>query len=449
VATTGGDPSPKAARSEVFGWAMFDFANSSYTTVIITVCYAVVFPRLIVGDGPDYRTGNLLWSVALSVANLLVVFTLPLLGAIMDQVGHRKHFLLASSVLTCVATAGLFFAGPGDVALAMGLVVLSSYGFALGESFVASFLPDLAPPEALGRISGMAWGLGYVGGLGSTALVLFGLGPAELDNMSMQRWIGPITAAWFAIAALPTFLLLRDRSVPRGPLERGAIRASLQQLKRTATELARYRDLATFLLSYLFAMAGLSIVISFAFIYGDQVIGWSNGTKAAMFLVTQVTATVGALGFGYLQPRLGDKPTYGLTLLVWLASVGLIWATPQVGSTLRALTGASIGDEQVFLGVGALAGLCLGATQSSSRTLIALFSPPDKVGEFFGLWGVFGKLAAVVGLLSLGALQAWIGLQTGVLVTGLFFLVALGVLAGVDAERGRRTATQPTEPPRP
>ena len=433
-------PYDDVGRREVFGWAMYDFANSSYTTVIITVCYSVVFPRLIVGDGPDYRMGNLLWSIALSASNLLVVLTLPVLGAVMDQVGRRKGFLAASTVLTATATAGLALAGPGDVALAMGLVIVSAYGFALGESFIASFLPDLGAPDDLGRISGMAWGLGYVGGLMSTAIVLFGLGPAELDNMARQRWIGPITAAWFVLAALPTFLLLRDRAQPRGELGADVLRASVRQLVQTARELSHYRDLATFLVSYLFAMAGLSIVISFAFIYGDQVIGWSNGTKAGMFVITQITATAGALGFGWLQPRLGDKPTYAITLVIWLASVVLIWATPRVAELARALSGADLGDEHVFLGVGALAGLCIGATQSASRTLIALFSPPDKVGEFFGLWGVFGKLAAVVGLLSLGALQSMMGLVDGVLITGVFFLVALAVLVGVDAERGRRAA---------
>jgi len=437
----GGDaPADEASRAEVFGWAMYDFANSSYTTVIITVCYSVVFPRLIVGDAPDYRLGNLLWSVALSISNLLVVFTLPVLGAIMDQVGHRKAFLLASTVLTAAATAALALAGPGDVVLAMVLVVIGAYGFALGESFIASFLPDLGDPEDLGRISGMAWGLGYVGGLMSTALVLFGLGPAELDNMARQRWIGPLTAGWFVLASLPTFLLLRDRSTGEGTVDLRAIRHGVAQLLGTARTLARYRDLATFLVSYLFAMAGLSIVISFAFIYGDQVIGWSNSTKAGMFVVTQVTATAGALGFGWLQPRIGDKLTYALTLFVWLLSVALIWATPRLSATARELIDPAIGDEHVFLGVGALAGLCIGATQSSSRTLIALFAPADKVGEFFGLWGVFGKLAAVVGLLSLGALQSVLGLQNGVLVTGVFFLAALAILVGVDAQRGRQAA---------
>ncbi len=429
----------RAPARVIFGWAMFDFANSAYTTVIITVCYSVVFPKLIVGDAPTYELGNLLWSVALSIANLLVVFSLPVLGAMTDAVGHRKRFLAASTIVTAAATAGLYFAGPGDVALAMLLVVIGSYGFAVGESFIASFLPDLGPPESLGRISGLAWGLGYVGGLGCTAIVLGGLGPVTLDNMAAQRWIGPITAAWFLAAAIPTFVWLPDARVGQGRREGTWIGAGFRQLRATAGELRRFRDLAVFLASYLFAMAGLSIVVSFAFIYGDQIVGWSNATKGLMFVLTQITASLGALGFGWLQSRWGDKLTYALTLVIWLVAAGLIWATPTVGALLRGVW-PSLLDEHVFLGVGALAGMCMGATQSASRTMVALFCPSDRVGEFFGLWGVFGKLAAVVGLLSLGVLQAVFGLANGVLVTGLFFAASLVILAGVDVDRGRRAA---------
>ena len=367
------------------------------------------------------------------------MLTLPFLGAWMDTIGHRKRFLAASTLLTAAATAGLFAAGPGDVGLAVALVGISAYGFALGESFIASFLPDLGPPESLGRISGLAWGLGYIGGLGCTAIVLAGLGPATLDNLPAQRWIGPVTAAWFLLASIPTFVLLRDRAEPR-PGRRGGWRSGVDPLVATLRDLPRYRDLATFLVSYLFAMAGLSIVVSFAFIYGDQVIGWSDATKAAMFVITQLTASVGALAFGVLQSRWGDKPTYAATLGVWLGAVLMIWLTPDVGRWLRG-AGVTVGDEHVFLAVGALAGVCLGATQSASRTLVALFAPAGKVGEFFGLWGVFGKLAAVIGLMSLGALQAVFGLADGVLVTVVFFAVALGVLAAVDVRRGRAAAS--------
>jgi MFS transporter, UMF1 family len=429
-----------APWSERFGWAMFDFANSSYTTVIVTVYYAVVFPKIVVGDGPEYRLGNALWSLTLSISYGLVVLTMPVLGALMDQVGHRKRFLLASTLLTAMATALLGLAGPGWIGLAMLLVIVGNYGFSIGESFVASFLPDLGPPEALGRISGFAWGLGYLGGLGSTALVLYGVvGPPRADN-PLVGWAGPVTALWFLLAAVPTFVLLKDRAVPRRlPPDTSPWAAGFARVIGTFREIRRFRDLLVFLIAHTFSMAGLSIVISFAFIYGDQVIRWSEATQGQMFVVTQLTAALGALAFGWLQRPLGDKPTYLLTLVVWIGSVALIRFTPELGAALRA-SGSTLADEQLFLGVGAIAGLCIGSTQSAARTLVALLSPADRVGEFFGLWGMFGKFAAIVGLMALGLLQALVGLRSAIVLTGVFFLLGLVVTGLVDLDRGRAAA---------
>ncbi|MEZ4239967.1 MAG: MFS transporter [Myxococcota bacterium] len=421
---------------ELFGWAMYDFANSSYTTVIVTVYYAVVFPKVIVGDAPDFRLGNLLWSVALSSSYLLTALTLPLLGAWMDRTGQRKRFLLASTVLTVLATAALGLTGPGTVALAMIAVVVSNYGFSVGESFVAAFLPDLGPPERLGRISGMAWGLGYLGGLGSTLLVLGGLGVVTPDN-PLVRWAGPITALWFAVAAIPTFLWVRDRAAPK-PLPPGsnAWTAGLVTLLDTARHLPRYRDLMVFLGSHLFAMAGLSIVVSFAFVYGDQVIHWSVPLQGGMFVLTQLSAALGALGFGWFQGRIGDLRTYAVTLVLWCLAVALLRLTGPVAAAIP-----GVEEAHVLLLVGALAGACMGATQSAARTIVALLSPPERVGEFFGLWGTFGKLAAVFGLLSLGGLQAALGLKDAILLCGVFFAIGLAILLGVDVDRGRKAAT--------
>lgn len=413
---------PLAPRKELFGWAMFDFANSAYTTVIVTVVYSVVFPKLIVGDGPEYRQGNLLWSVALSISYALVVLTAPVLGAVMDYAGHRKRWLFASWISTVVATAALWFATPEHVWLAMLLLVVSNYGFSVGESFSSSFLPELGPPETLGRISGAAWGLGYFGGLVSTAAVIFGLGPQTAENFDRLRLIGPVTAAFFFVGAIPTFLLLKERAVPK-PLPEGETWFSVgfSQLRITLGELRSLRDLMIFFVSFFFAMAGLSIVIAFAFIYGDQVIQWSPTSQTLMFVITQITAALGALGFGYLQARIGDMRTYGLTLLIWTATVGMIAFAVPIASAV------GLPAERFFLIVGCFAGGCLGATQSAARTIVAVMALPDKVGEFFGVWGLFGKLASIVGLLALGVLQTALGLENAILVCGAFFLAAFFV----------------------
>ncbi|PKN43954.1 MAG: MFS transporter [Deltaproteobacteria bacterium HGW-Deltaproteobacteria-17] len=431
---------PRSTTRERFGWAMYDFANSSYTTVIITVVFSVLFPRLIVGDGPDFRQGNLLWSVALSVSYLITIVLAPLLGAIMDHTAAKKRFLLGSTVLTVAATAALALVSPGDVVLCMALLIASNVGFSLGEAFIAAFLPHLGEPEELGRISGTAWALGYFGGLLATAIVLFGLGPQTLENFPALRWVGPITAAFFGLASIPTFLWLREHGAPRPlPPGRSLAGVGLSRLRDTVRAMGAYRDLGILFLSFLFAYAGLSIVISFAFIYGDQVIRWTPGEQTLMFLLTQLSAAAGAFAFGHLQERLGAKTTYVSTLVLWVVTILLIAGTPDLAAWLNA-RGIPVDAAGLFLVAGTVAGLGLGATQSSCRAMVGLFSPESKSGEFFGLWSLTGRVASIAGLLGLGWLQLALGLRSAVLLCAAFFVVAIVIAMFLQVDRGRAAA---------
>lgn len=426
---------------------MFDLANQAYTTLIITVVFGVVFTRVIVGDGPDYHLGNLLWSVSLAVSYALVIFVAPICGAIMDHGAVKKRFLFASYLLTVTATACLYFVTPGQIVPAMTLIIISNFGYAVGESFIAGFLPSLGPPEKLGRISGFGWALGYVGGLLATGFVLLGLGGIAEDNFANLRFVGPLAALFFLVGAIPTFLWLREPELPadlsglRPVLPRtSSLRIGYQRVAWTLTRLGRFRDLGFFLGSLFFAMAGLSIIISFAFIYGDQIIRWEPLYQMLMFVLTQITAAVGAFLFGLLQDRIGAQRTYNLTLLLWIAAVALIAATPQLTAVINRTAGLFLEPQQVFLGAGCLAGFGLGSLQSSARALVGRMSPLGKAAEFFGFWGMTVKLAAIFGILGLGVLQVWFGLQLSVLLCLVFFVAALGVSLFVNEKRGELAA---------
>ncbi|MEQ8213328.1 MAG: MFS transporter [Smithellaceae bacterium] len=435
----------RASRRELLGWAMFDFANSSYTTVIITVVFCIIFPRIVVGDGPEYRLGNLLWSTSLSISYLVVLLSAPVLGAIMDYTGSKKKFLFGSYLLTVIATAALFFVGPGSIALGMFLVVLSNIGFSYSESFVSSFLPDLGPPEDLGKISGYAWSLGYFGGLISTAIVIFGLnaGVYTLENFSNLRLVGPVTGLFFLLAAIPTFLWVKERTVHRPlPVNESYFAIGINRIKKTFLDLRDYEDLVILLASFFFAYAGLSIVIAFTFIYGDQVVKWSRLTQMLMFILTQFTAAGGALLFGIIQDKWRAKQTFISTLVLWIISVSLIYGVVDVTAFLNSLTGSSLKAEHVFLVVGCIAGLGLGSTQSACRAMVGLFSPNTKSGEFFGLWSFTGRLSSIVGLMGLGLLQVIFGLQKAILVCSIFFFIAVVIVLFVDEERGRAGARE-------
>lgn len=436
-------PTPRASRKEIFGWAMFDFANQGYTLLIVTVIFGDLFTRVIVGDAHnDYRLGNFLWSLALSLGYLLVVLTAPVLGAIMDFAAARKRFLFASYLATVLATAALYFVAPGYAWLGVMLIVLSNYAYSIGESFIAAFLPELGPAEDLGKISGFGWALGYVGGLVATAFALVFLGEVSAENFERVRWVGPFAAGFFLLAAIPTFLWLRERGRPRRlPGTGGYLVLGWRRVRGTVLGLARHRDLAWLLGSIFFSMCGIYIIIAFTFIYGAQVVGWDEPVRVLMFVVVQVTATVGAFAFGFVQDRIGAKFTYAMTLLMWVAAVVLVYATPTIAELGQTMLGQPWQAQYVFLVVGVLAGTCLGSTQSAGRALVGMLAPRAKAAELFGFWGLVSKAAAIVGLLGLGLLQAWLGLRTAILFCALLFLLAWAVLLAVDVARGRRAAT--------
>lgn len=435
----------RASRKELLGWAMFDFANSSYTTVIITVVFCIIFPKLIVGDGPEYRLGNLLWSASISASYLMVLLTAPLLGAIMDYTGSKKKFLFGSCLLTVLATAALYFVEPGGILPGMLLIILSNIGFSYSESFVSSFLPGLGPAEDMGKISGYAWGLGYFGGLTSTAIVIFGLGAGvyTIENFPNLRLVGPVTGLFFLVAAIPTFLWVKERSIPRTlPPGESYFAVGLKRLKKTFRDVRDYKDLMVLLASFFFAYAGLSIVIAFAFIYGDQVVKWSGKTQILMFVITQFTAAAGAFLFGIIQDKWRAKRTFIMTLILWVAAVSLIYGVASVTAFVNSVLGASLKQEHVFLVIGSIAGLGLGSTQSACRAMVGLFSPDTKAGEFFGLWSLTSRLSAIMGLMGLGILQTLFGLQKAVLVCSAFFFIAVIIVLFVDEERGKTVARE-------
>lgn len=431
-----------APAKEIVGWAMFDFANQAYTLLIITVIFGDLFTRVIVGDAPDYRLGNLLWSLALAASYLMVVVAAPVAGAVMDFQRSRKRFLFISYVATVITTAMLYFATPGFWWLAMVLIIASNFAYAIGESFIASFLPGLGPSKSLGWISGFGWGVGYVGGLVATAFALAFLGEVSLDNFETIRWVGPFAAGFFLIAAIPTFLFVKERGrAQRLPPGESLVRMGFARVRSTLRDMGQFRDLSTLMVSIFFTMAGISIIISFAFIYGAQVIGWDENVRVLMFVTVQVTATVGAIGFGFIQSHFGAKRTYMCTLVLWMLAILAIWQTPSLTRLAQQTLGVAWEAQYVFLFAGVLSGLSLGSSQSAGRALVGILSPRSKASEMFGFWGLASKLAAVFGLVGLGLIQAVLGLANAIVFCLLLFVAGLVAVWRLDEARGQTVAS--------
>jgi UMF1 family MFS transporter len=421
---------PGVRRREVAAWAMFDFANSGYTTVVITAVYNAFFVGVVAGGAP---WATFAWTAALAVANAVVLLTAPGIGAYADLRACKKRLLVWTTLGCVLATAALAWTGPGTLALAVALVIVSNACFGTGENLVAAFLPEIGRPEALGKISGWGWSLGYVGGLLALGLCLAWIALAGQRGVPASEAVPGtlvITAALFAVASLPTFLLLRERATPQTPeASGGGARAAVSRFVDTLTHARRYRDLARFLVCVVFYQAGVSTVIAIAAIYAAVAFGFTTAETIQLVLVVNITAALGAFAFGQVQDRLGHVRTIAATLLVWIATALLAYF-----ATTRPL----------FWVVANMAGLALGASQSAGRALVGYLSPEDRRAEFFGLWGLAVKLSQIIGPLTYG-LVTWMShgdQRTAMLVTSLFFVAGLAILAGVDVERGRRAAAE-------
>jgi UMF1 family MFS transporter len=404
---------------EVWAWSMYDFANSAYTTVVITAVFGAYFVAAVSGNAP---WATFAWTAALSVSYAAILVTGPLVGAWADAHAAKKSLLLITTAGCVLFTALLYFVQPGAVALALVLVALSNYFFGAGENLIAAFLPELADSRALGRVSGWGWSFGYLGGLAALGICLFYITTSQKPASETVPVSMLITAAFFALAALPTFLFLRERALPQARLENPWAR-----VRETLREAEKYQDLKRFLICLVFYQAGITAVVSLAAIYAEQAMKFTTQQTIVLILVVNVTAAIGAFGFGYLQDALGHVRAVALTLVGWIAMVLI----------------AGFSHSPAWFWVAAnLAGLCMGSSQAAGRAVVGYLAPPARLAEFFGLWGLAVKAASIFGPLTYGAVT-WIFAgdhRLAIFATGAYFVIGLALLRQIDVDRGRRAA---------
>ncbi|MCB5362536.1 MFS transporter [Pusillimonas sp. CC-YST705] len=415
---------PGVTRRELWAWAMYDFANSGYTTVVLTAVFNTYFVSVIAG-GQAWAT--LVLTAALSVSYLSAMLTLPTLGARADARAGKRRLLFTSTLGCVLLTALLAIVEPGQVWLALVLLAASNYCYCVGEASVAAFLPELARPEAMGRVSGWGWGWGYFGGMLALGVALFIVAQQSARGVEAAAYV-PLamltTAAIFALAAVPSFLWLRERS----PATRRDTQPWLRRLRAAWQETGQYfPDFQLLLICAACYHAGIAVVVTLAAVYANQVMGFSMAQTMLMVFTVNIAAAVGALLFGFLQDRVGHRPALSYTLLGWMIMVVVAYL---------AVT------DWVFWLAATLAGLCMGTSQSAGRAMAGALAPANRLAEFFALWAFAVQLASVVGPLCYGGVT-WLtsgNQRLALLVTGLFFLAGWLVLRKVDFARGRQAA---------
>lgn len=419
------DPPSAASRSRIFSWTLFDFGNTAFSVIMVTV----IFPRYFIGQ---LAGGHLWqWGLAVSISMLLTAILAPPLGAVADYSRSRKRYLLLFTVASVICTALMFFVTEGMIVAAIILFVIANIGFEGGIVFYDSFLPGLTTRKSYGRVSGYGFAMGYLGSLAILLIVSqFLPGTDDPSYLLSVRTTFVIAAAFFMIFSIPLFLNVPEPPVT-GPPPPSLIRAGMRRAAGTFKSLFiehQHPSLARFLIAFFLYNDGVLTVIAFAAVFAEKVLAMSDTEIIGFFAVVQTSAVVGSILFGIITDKIGPKKTITITLLLWIAIV--------IGAYF-------VKDSTQFYLVALAAGVATGSSQSSSRSMMALLTPKNREAEFFGFYdGLCGKASAVIGPLVYGIIADLTGERIAALAIGVFFVVGVVLLQGVEApDHGVETAS--------
>jgi len=424
--------SPRTDKKQILGWVMYDFANSAYTTLIVTFIYAIYFVSAI---APDKIYGTALWSRGVTLTALLTAFLSPVLGALADHGNAQKTFLFISTVIGAAGSAMLWFVKPGQVYQALIWFVLSNLAFEIGMVFYNAFLPDISSEKNIGRISGIGWGVGYMGGLLAMFVAMAGFINPEIPWFGLARESGAniratciLVALWYGLFSIPLFILVKSK--PCNQIKNNGkaaiVRAAFTDLKDTFKDIRSYREIVKLLIARMIYNDGLVTIFAFGGIYAAGTFGFSFKEIMIFGIVLNVAAGTGALIMGIFDDKLGGKTTIQISNIILTLAVVLAVCAP---------------GKAMFWTAGVLVGFFAGPNQSASRSLLGRFVPREKENQFFGFFAFSGKLTAFFGPLFLGILtQIFNSQRAGVAVLAVFFVIGSLILSKVDEEAGTAAA---------
>ncbi|MCU7495503.1 MAG: MFS transporter [Ignavibacteria bacterium] len=402
-------------RGRIFAWTLFDFANTAFSVIIVTVIFSKYFSNYVTGGK------RWIWGLAVSISMILSAILSPPLGAIADSSRNRKRFLLVFTLVSIVSTALMFYVQKGDILLGFLLFVLANIGFEGGLVFYDAFLPNLTEKKNFGRVSGYGFAMGYLGALAVLLIVMMLLpGQASADYYFYIRLSFVVASAFFLVFSVPLFFFVREPQVTflqREDLVKKGIEKSFSTLKALFFT-KQYPAISRFLLAFFLYNDAILTIIAFASIFASNILKMTDQEVIYFFVIVQSTAVFGSFIFGIISDHIGPKKTISITLFIWIAVI--------IGAFF-------VGTIWEFYVVGLLAGLSIGSSQSSSRSLMALLTPKEREAEFFGFYdGLFGKSSAVVGPLVYGIVSDISNERIAALVIGIFFILGLIILQKIE-----------------
>lgn len=416
---------------EVFAWGLYDLANQSFTLLIITLLFPIYFKSVAVGD---QQRGDALWSAGVSAALLMVVLLSPFVGTYADARSKRKQLLMLTGTICSILTITMAFISPGQWWLGLALFIPANICYQLGENLLASFLPALSTPRTIGRVSAIGWAMGYLGSLLLLLCVISGVELFGWEKTTDWNWFFILAGAWFFLWMLPAGFVLHEPAHHQTAKESNGFMVAISRMIDTCKEASHFNQLTRFLIAFFVYGLGVQTMIAFAAILAND-FGIKEKGLFIFTLQIAITAGITAIVVSRFQDRIGAKPTISIFLIVWMLSIG--------GLLIAKVGGYASGSNQwIFWIIGNGIGIGLGGIGPSSRSMVGLFAPTKRVGEFFGLWGMTYKLAGAVGVLSFGQVKAWIGDASALALLTSFFVLGLLILMSVSVPKGIRAAKQ-------
>lgn len=411
------------AVREVWAWVAFDFANSGYTTVVLTAVFNAYFVGVICGNA---SWATLLWTSVIAASNILAIVCMPFIGAATDLKANKKFWTVLMSLLCIAGTVGLAFTGSGTVWLAVFMVVVSNFAYNIGETLNSAFLPEIADSRSMGKVSGWGWSFGYCGGLLTLGLSLWAVLAMQAKGVSAEGYVPytmAITAVVFFVAAMPLALWLKERAVPRTQANFWSlVKESQASLIVTFKSLPKHKNFAWLVASGLSFQGGIAVVVTLAAVYADQAMGFTPDETILLVLLVNITAAVGAFAFGYVEDRIGHKYALMVTLLIWIAMVAVAYFAQT---------------KPIFWIAANLAGIAMGSSQSAGRALVGVLAPEKDRAAFYSFWNMALWVANIVGPMTYGLITWMTGndQRLALLCTGMFFVVGLILLLPMRIEK--------------
>jgi UMF1 family MFS transporter len=409
----------------VLAWTLYDFANSAFSAIVQATIFSVYYTQVVVGNAQGQ--GDFWWGLVGSVAMITVALTSPLLGGIADHAGVRKPFFVGFTLVSVIATALLATLGPGMVIRGFLLAVIGLVGFEAAFVYYNSYLPRIAAPREIGRVSAAGFAIGYSG-----SIVAFGL--AYPFVATGRYWACFLTAAaQFLLCSLPAFFVLpadERQSVPLGAALVRGVKQTLATLREIVGSPER-TQMRRFLLAYLVYEDGVNTVILFTAPFAATTLGFSGTEIIGLFLTVQVTALIGSALWARPTDFRGPRFVVRIMLLQWFVVTLLAYV---------------IQAKWQFWLVAVLAGTGLGAIQAATRTFMATLIPAGREAEFFGFYSLVGKTGAIMGPLVFGTVSSALGgnQRVALATVGVFFIVGLALLSRVSAGGPTVAADDPT-----